>query len=78
MKLGEFETAQVEETQLLGDWYSIIGKQESFPRSSINELLGHQQQGSSRSKEGSTCSALGLELDSGQNLARWFSGPERY
>lgn len=53
MQLGEFETFQVEETQLLGSWYSIIWKLESIP------VHVHPGQGSSRSQEGSICSALG-------------------
>lgn len=51
------------------DWCSIIWRPESIPRNTVNGLLGHPGQGGSRNQEGSTCSAFGLGLASGQSLA---------
>lgn len=42
VKLGEFETFPVEESQLQGGQSSVIRKLESIPRSSVNGLLGTQ------------------------------------
>ena len=53
-------TVQVEETQLLlRGWYSISWKLEFIPGSTVNGLFGHQGQGSSWSKQGSTALPLG-------------------
>ena len=42
VELGEFETVQVEETQLPKGWYSIIQKLGSIPGSTVNGLSRHQ------------------------------------
>ena len=69
VKLGEFETFQVEESQLRGGWYSVIRKLGSIPRSTVNGLLGTRA-GQFQEPEGRACCALALGPDSGQSLAR--------
>lgn len=59
---GTSETFQVEETQLLGSWQSIIQKLEPIPRSPGNGLWGTQGRAVPRARRAVPALPLGLGL----------------
>lgn len=59
---GTFETFQVEETQPLGSWQSIIRKLESIPKSPVNGLWGTWGRAVPRARRAVPALPLGLVL----------------